>query len=206
MSMSMSIRIIVFLLACVGTHALAQEPRKERASADQTQRAAMLATMPRGKVIQGEHGSYQHLPEVRAVERSSLNVSPQQAVDRLGLSNVAVIETKGRLVLFRLPQLASAQVERFGEATVYPTVLNLRTSKLGVLTGVLVVKLRDATTSTAIAGSHGLEVMRAFPHIRTVFFRPTSGADVADLAAALQADPRVEKAYPEIIEHVRVPQ
>jgi hypothetical protein len=38
-----------------------------------------------------------------------------------------------------------------------------------------------------------------------VFYRAKAGVDLADVSAALQADPRVEIAYPEIIEHVRVP-
>jgi hypothetical protein len=32
-----------------------------------------------------------------------------------------------------------------------------------------------------------------------------TGADIADVSASVQADPRVESAYPEIVEHVRVP-
>jgi hypothetical protein len=38
-----------------------------------------------------------------------------------------------------------------------------------------------------------------------VFYRMKANADIADVAAALQADPRVENAYPEIIEYVRLP-
>jgi hypothetical protein len=41
--------------------------------------------------------------------------------------------------------------------------------------------------------------------LQAVFYKVKSGADIADASAALQADPRVEIAYPEIIERVRVP-
>jgi hypothetical protein len=38
-----------------------------------------------------------------------------------------------------------------------------------------------------------------------VFYKAKPGADLADVSASLQADPRIEVAYPEIIEHIRVP-
>jgi hypothetical protein len=48
-------------------------------------------------------------------------------------------------------------------------------------------------------------VSKAFPHLQTVFYKAKPGEDIADLSAALQADPRVESDYPEIIERVRTP-
>ena len=57
----------------------------------------------------------------------------------------------------------------------------------------------------AIGSSHGLEKSKAYPQLQTVFYKATSKIDIADVSAALQSDPRVESAYPEIIEHVRVP-
>jgi hypothetical protein len=57
----------------------------------------------------------------------------------------------------------------------------------------------------AIATSHGLQKSKAYPQLQTVFYEVKPGADIADASAALQADARVELAYPEIIEHVRVP-
>jgi hypothetical protein len=50
-----------------------------------------------------------------------------------------------------------------------------------------------------------LEKQKAYPHLQTVFYKAKPGIDLADVSAALQADPRIESAYPEIIEHVRVP-
>jgi len=38
-----------------------------------------------------------------------------------------------------------------------------------------------------------------------VFYRVKANTDIADVAAALQADARIESAYPEIIEYVRLP-
>ena len=74
-----------------------------------------------------------------------------------------------------------------------------------MLTGNLIVKPKNLADTDAIAVSHGVEKIKAYPQIQTVFYKVTSKVDIADVSAALQADPRVESAYPEIIEHVRVP-
>ena len=87
----------------------------------------------------------------------------------------------------------------------YPTVVNTRTGTLGVLTGTLVVKPKSMADAAAIANSHGLQKGKEYPQLQTVFYRVKSNTDIADVAAALQADSRVETAYPEIFEHVRLP-
>src|SRR5260221_563891 len=46
---------------------------------------------------------------------------------------------------------------------------------------------------------------KEYPHLQTVFYLAKAGTDIADALAALQADARIESAYPEIIEYVRVP-
>ncbi len=108
-------------------------------------------------------------------------------------------------MLFRSAQVKPALVEHAGSATVYPTAINTRTGTLGVLTGALVVKPKNLAEADAIANSHELETAKAYPHLHTVFYRVKANTDIADVAAALQADPRVESAYPEIIEYVRTP-
>jgi hypothetical protein len=198
--MHMNLRIVALCLAFVSPAAFAQEARDPA-----TERAAMLETMHRGKDIKGSRERYQHLPELLAVERAASGETPQQAVARIGAGGAQVVETKGRLVLFRSAQQKPASVERISGAAVYPTVLNTRTGTFGVLTGTLVVKPKSMSDATAIANGHGLERAKEYPQLQTVFFRVKAGADIADAAAAVQADPRVESAYPEIIEYVRTP-
>jgi hypothetical protein len=176
--------------------ALAQEPRLA-AKARAAERAAMLETLQKGKQITGSRGQYRFLPEVHAVE--------QEALSRIGESGAQILETKGRLVLFRSAQQKPAFVERVAGATVYPTVVNARTGTFGVLTGTLVVKPKRLADAAAIANGHGLDKGKEYPHLQTVFYRVKANTDIADVAAALQADPLVESAYPEIIEYVRVP-
>jgi len=199
----MNIRIVAICLTLVTSLALAQEPRKP-AKAMATERAAMLQTLQKGKPLTAGRERYQHLPEVLAVTRGAKE-TPEQALARFGASGGQLLESKGRMVLFRSAQQKPAFVERVGGLVVYPTVLNNRTGTFGVLLGTLVVKPRNMADAAAIAGSHGLEKAKEYPHLQTVFYRVKSNMDIADAAAALQADPRVESAYPEILEHVRLP-
>jgi hypothetical protein len=184
--------------------ALAQESPKP-AQAGAAGRAAMLATLQRGKQITVRNERYQVLPEVVAVARKSLRETPQQAIAALGADAGQIIETKGRFVLFRSSPRKAAMVEEIAGAAVYPAVLRLRTGTFGVLTGTLVVRPGKMADAAAIARSHGLETVKEYPHIQFVFYRIKVGADIADAAAALQADPLVDTAYPEIVEYVRVP-
>jgi hypothetical protein len=184
--------------------ALAQEPR-QAAKAKAAERAAMLETLQRGKEIKGSHEQYRHLPEVYAVEYKGSAETQQEALARIGESGAQVVEIKGRLVLFRSTRQKPAFVDRIAGATVYPTVVNTRTGTLGVLIGTLVVKPKSMADAAGIASSYGLEKGREYPHLQTVFYGAKGNTDIADVAAALQVDPRVENAYPEIIEYVRAP-
>ena len=191
-------RIVALALLLIAVPAAAQS------NGDPTARAAMLATLERGKEMKGSGARYQHLPQVGAVATGD-DETAEQALARIGENGAQVVETKGRLVLFRSATKRPASVASAGNAGVYPAVVNLRTGTLGVLTGSLVVQPRSMADAYAIASAHGLEKVKAYPQLQAVFYKVKDGADIADASAALQADPRVEIAYPEIVERVRVP-
>jgi len=197
-------RILSLCLMFATSPALAQEPPKP-AQAGAAARAAMLGTLQRGKQITVRNERYQVLPEVVAAARKSLRETPQQAIAALGADAGQIIETKGRFVLFRSSPRRAAMVEEIAGAAVYPTVLNARTGTLGVLTGTLVVKPKSMDAVAGIANRHGLDTAKEYPQLRTVFYRVKANLDIVDTVSALQADPRIENAYPEIVEYVRVP-
>jgi hypothetical protein len=172
-----------------------------KAAAD---RSAMLKSLDRGKRMKGSRDEYRYLPQVFAVARSSSSETPEQAIARVA-QGAELIETKGRLVLYRAAGAGGALVQRSGDSAVYPTAINTRTGALGVLTGELVVKPKNISDADAIASGHGMEKVKAYPQLGTVFYKVKAGADIADVSASVQADPRVESAYPEIVERVRVP-
>lgn len=200
----MNLRIIALGLLLIASSSFAQNSRYQTRT-DPAERTAMLATLERGKQMKGSRDSYEHLPQVFAVGLVNASETPEQAVARAGESGAQILETKGRLVLFRSAQSSPAVLRRAGGASVFPTAANVRTGALGVLTGNLVVKPKNMADADAIASSHGLDKTKAYPQLQTVFYRAKTGVDLADVSAAVQADPRVESAYPEIVEHVRVP-
>jgi hypothetical protein len=184
--------------------AFAQKPARPE-SGQANSRAAMLANLQHGKEFTVNRTPYRHLPEVFATERSSQSEAPTAALARLGSSGGDLIESRGRLVLYRSAQARQAYAERIGESNVYPTALNTHSGGIGVLTGVLVVKPKNMTDARAIASSHGLEIVKEYPQLRTALLKVPHKADIIDAAAALGKDPRVASAYPEIVEHIRTP-
>jgi hypothetical protein len=200
----MNIRIVVLGLMLAAPGALAQKYDKPL-DAGAAERTAMLNTLARGKPMKGSRDEYQHLPQVSAVALTNAAETPEQALGRVGESGAQVVETKGRLVLFRSVQAKPAAMRYAGGNGVFPTAVNARTGTLGVLTGNLIVKPKSMSDADAIAAGRGLEKTKAYPQLQTVFYKVKPDADIADVSAALQADPRVESAYPEIIERVRVP-
>src|SRR5258708_25434808 len=112
-------------------------PRADKAKA--AERAAMLETLQKGKEIKGGREQYRHLPGVLAVAHGA-NETPQEAIARVGAGGSQLLETKGRLVLFRSAQQKAASVAGgWGDAG-GPVRLLTRTGTFGVLTGTLVVK------------------------------------------------------------------
>ena len=196
----LSIRIAALLLLLIAVPAAGQGSAEGGPAA----RAAMVAKLDRGKEMKGSGARYQHLPQVGAVAAGD-DETAEQALARIGENGAQVVETKGRLVLFRSATTRAVSVGSAGDSRVYPAVINARTGALGVLTGSLVVRPKSMADADAIASAHGLEKVKAYPQLRAVFYKVNDGADIADASAALQADPRVEMAYPEIIENVRRP-
>ncbi|HET7764726.1 MAG TPA: hypothetical protein VFK92_06505 [Burkholderiales bacterium] len=200
----MNFRIVALSLLLIAPAALAQKYQSSGKPGG-TDRAAMLKSLERGKTLKGSGDQYQQLPQVFAVTLANSNEQPQAAIARTSDSGAQLVETKGKLVLYRSATSRPAVLQSAGSASVFPTVVNTRTGTLGVLTGTLIVRPKKMSDADAIASSHGLQKSKAYEQLQTVFYKVKPGADIADVSAALQADPRIEIAYPEIIEHVRVP-
>src|SRR5207344_1141949 len=118
-------KIIALALALAASLGAAQEPSAP-ARSKAAERAAMLAGLQRGKPITVRGERYRQLPEVIAVE-SKRGAAPEQAAAALGAGAADMIESKGKLVLFRSPRQKAGFVERVSGVSVYPTVLNART-------------------------------------------------------------------------------
>ncbi|MDH4190452.1 MAG: hypothetical protein OEW21_09625 [Betaproteobacteria bacterium] len=195
---------IALCLLFIAPLAFAQKPVKPE-TAQAAQHSTLLKTLRRGNALIVNRMRYEHLPEVFALERASQSETPAAAIARIGSHGGETIETRGNLLLYRSPQAKQARAERLGGTNVYPTVLNTHSGKIGVLTGVLVVKPRSMADARSIADSHGLEIVHEYPQLQTVLVRVAQQADIIATTTAIGKDARVANLYPEIIEHRRTP-
>ena len=188
--------MLLFSLPCIAQMAVS--------SAEQ--RAALIHGLERGRVTNVNGEQYQHLPGVLAVERQRHGQSAEQVLALVGAESSAFIENKGEFVLFRYsPGRQTAALSSSGAGLVYPAVLNIRTSMIGLLLGTLEVKLKNMANVDAVANAHSLELVKAFPHLGTAFYRVPAGSDVLDAATVVSSDSMVLSASPEILESVQVP-
>lgn len=175
-------------------------------SPEMADRAALLQGLSRGQQITVNNQKYQHLPDVFAVVHADPGKGPRELLAQVGASAGSLIETKGPYVVYRSGQpQAAPYVSQIGRATVYPTVLNTENETIGILLGTVVVKPKRMADAAAIGSDLGLELVREFPHLQTVFYKVRNNRDVIQAAAALSADSRIASAYPEILEYVAVP-
>ena len=196
----MNIRIIALLIGFAALPTLAQAADRAARPAD-TERAAVLQKLSRGASLTSNGQEYQLLPGVRAA-KSQPREQPQQTLTRMGGGKL--IESKGSFVVFTEAQQSAASVTSVNGIS-YPAVVNPRTGGIGIVPGTLNVKLKNNASAAAVASNYGLEVVREFAHLKTVFYRVKTGQDVLAAAASLAADARVESAEVEVIEHLNVP-
>lgn len=197
----MNIRLVSLLISLIASPALVQAA-DILATPASAEREALLQTLNRGATITSENQQYQILPDVRAAEKQSQE-QPQQTLTRHGGSKL--IETKGAFVVFTAAPKGAASAKSANGATSYPTVINQRTGGIGILPGTLSVKLKNMDSAATVAANYGLEVVRVFAHLQIVFYRIKPGQEVVAAAALLTADPRVQSAEVEVIEHIAVP-
>ena len=200
----MSFKLMVILgLALLSLPSQASNLTKTLEKSD---RDTMIEDLLLGDALIGDNEvSYQHLPEMRAVLRSSPTETLQKVNSQLESSGAQVVETKGNFVLFKTSPLQPLLMKGLGDSTNYAVVLNTRTNNFGILTGRQAVALRDIADAAVIASDYGIEIVKQYPHLRTVFFRVSPSIDIANLTTELNADVRVEYAYPEIIEDLAQP-
>ena len=122
------------------------------------------------------------------------------AVDAVRLPpGVPVIAQLGSRVLVPAEKLPEG-VEPVGRSIVQEA----GSQRLGILTGVILVQLKDWESRTEVASTHGLEIQLEKPRIRYLFATLRSPVGEPETAisqalAGLQQDPKVDRAEPEVL-------
>jgi hypothetical protein len=160
----------------------------------------------------GARPKYQVVVGLRAVLDEGS--SPEARLAALRRPASSLVEAKGPYVLFQETVTGATSRARVAAASVvvpldgttsFPVVLNTQTGELGVLPGIVVVKLRDPADAASLAKENGFALEYLAEPIRYGFFRVPDLRNVIEAAAKLAADPRVEDAYPEVREHFPSP-
>ena len=168
-------------------------------------RNEMIKSLERGRTIKIMGDEYQHLPKVLAAVKKNANQSDPQVLTDVGATDTDLVEKKGNFVLYKHSGSRNkATVAKTGGTDTFPAMLNVKTGVIGVLTGTLVVYPKKMSDAEGIANAYGMELLKAFPQINTVYYRVKDDMDVLDVAAAISGDKRVQKSYPEIIENMPV--
>jgi len=177
-------------------------------SAGVDRRDQLVASAQKGAPFQEGRASYQVVVGLRAASRGGATGAAR--LSDLGVPAGDLVEEKGPFVVYARPPVARTASGRLKDASAvasearspsYPVVVNVQTGELGILPGVIVVKLTDAADAAVLASANGLTVDYVAAQIGYAFLHVPDGQDVVAAAAALARDPRVTTAYPEVREH-----
>lgn len=112
------------------------------------------------------------------------------------------IEEKAGFTVYKPVDKASVSGFKLEEKT-RPVVVNQSSGAIGIVTGTIVVRVRDFEEVDAIAKAFNLEVVSTDDTIATAFYRAPKGFEIDDLLEMLRADGRVAHADAEIIQSMR---
>lgn len=176
---------------------------KEAGRAARQERETFVNGLPRGATFRSARQTYQMAGNVRAVGASARQ-APEQVLAAAGLGASDLVERKGRFLVVRESGALSQalQVGASGSTT-HPVAVNRATGGLGVVTGVITVRLRSVASAVALASDHGLELVSTATGIKAAFYRVPVNQDIAAAGAALARDRRVRSAEIEVQEAVR---
>lgn len=122
--------------------------------------------------------------------------------DKFDASMGEEIEEKAGFTVFKPSRPAQVAGFVLDEKT-RPVVVNQSSGAIGIVTGTIVVRLKDFEQADALASAFGLEYVSSDDTIATVFYKAPRGREIDDLIELLRADGRVARADAEIIQSTR---
>ena len=141
------------------------------------------------KQLTSEKGRYA-LADALAVEAEKFDVSMGEQIDE-----------KAGFIVFKPVNKAAGSFSV--DDRTRPVVVNQASGAIGIVTGTIVVRLKDFEQAEALARAFGLEEVSSDDTIATVFYKAPNGREIDDLIELLRADERVNRADAEIIQSTR---
>lgn len=171
-----------------------------------------------GESIKGEHDSYNIVKNAFALHNSSQNTTQNtsnklkaQSSSSSSSSTSSLLVKKGGFSFYKgsnsqVQQSTSAKSQQSQPlSTSFTVVLNHRTGTLGILTGSILIKLNDFRDADSLIQNYNLTETSRFGGLLKLVIVKTEVAKLNSLLTQISADPRVERAEPEILENFNEP-
>ncbi len=178
----------------VGTAALAQPPDDDLAA----RRRRAVEASPRGPKFQVGRQEYQVVTGLRAA-RAPEDGARGPSLEAAGVSPAAVLERKGPWVVYQVTPGGGTP------GTSREVAVNVRTGQLGVVTGIVAVRMGATSGARQLAGDNGLALEWVAASIGYAFLRVPPGGDVVAVAARLERSADVRSVEVEVQEAFAVP-
>lgn len=171
-----------------------------------------IATLTQGEHFENDGFSYAALPTLFAIKTNASGAAALKP-SLSGNGTDRFIEQKGPFTLYEQTAAVSTVGVRTlskisaGDGFAYPSVLNLKTQSLGILTGKLWLKLGNLGDADAVASDYNLSLSFTNKELSTAFYevKKTESVDLLALRNQLMADPRIETVTLDMVDQIRKP-
>jgi len=87
-----------------------------------------------------------------------------------------------------------------GSSSEMPVVENLNNLQIGIVTGTLVIKLKQDQSAEELASKYGMELKSTVPHLNVAFLTAKPGIDIRSQLVELKKDSMIDTAEIEILD------
>ncbi len=154
-----------------------------------------------GEAVKGEHDNYYVLKDAFAEHEEAVNKNTDQSATKS--KNDVYLTKKGGYSFYKKENWQTAKDA--GHTSELPensrVVLNRRTGSLGVVTGSILIKLKDFQDADAIVREYELTETHRFAGLMRLVVVKVPLNQLNAVLARVQADVRIERADPEILEN-----
>ncbi len=174
---------------------------------DNSSRTEIINSLEKGEEIKNGHDKYIFIPGLKALNSEISTSNSKSNLLRSESSGDEILGKKGRFSIYRSNSSGinsrKASKQHIGKNSERPVVQNRRTGRLAVVTGNIIVKLKDIGTAQNIAKTYNLELSFTNKFMKTAFFSSLDLSNLPALKNNLENDSRVIRVNLEIVDKIR---
>lgn len=166
-----------------------------------------------GSLIEGEHDKYNLVTNAYAIEEDNttqIKNNPIQnrqdqtiQIQNSPPSRSILLLQKGNFNFFLEPDFGSPTPPPANSVSV---VLNQRTQNLGILTGTIIIKMKNLQEADSLIEDYNLTETLRFDGLLSLVIVKTEISQLNDLLEQIKSDSRIIRATPKILEYIFTPQ